>query len=248
MTNSNIFNSSLSGNDQSDNEVDIESVKTRFLKEDGSIDVDGLLKAKAHADKHIKNLEIENTGMRDDLKTRQTLEELLAKTQSQPNLNVNAEPPVNSNNQNPLSDTDLEAKLNAKLSEWEKKKAREQNAAYVRSELSKAWGSDYLSKLEAKSRELGESLDDLAEMAQNKPKVFLKLVGAEGERSVFNPAPPSSQFRSNAQNSQQNTKTYSWFQNLRRSDPSTYWSVATQKELHRIAEEYAARGEDFTKT
>src|SRR5690606_939152 len=124
-----------------------------------------------------------------DLKTRQTLEELLARTNSQSN--VNAEPPVNSqNNQNPPSEVDLEAKLNAKLSEWERKKTYEQNAALVRSELQKTWGSDYLSKLEAKARELGESLDDLAQMAQQKPKVFLKLVGVEGERSVFNPAPP----------------------------------------------------------
>lgn len=243
MTNSNVFNSP-EGDSQT--EVDLDTIKTRFQKEDGSLDIEGLLKAKAHADRHIKNLESENTGMREDLKTRQTLEELLARTQSQSN--VNTEPPVNSNEQNPLSEVDLEAALNAKLSEWEKKKAREQNAAYVRNELAKTWGSDYLSKLEAKSRELGESLDELAELAQSKPKVFLRLVGAsEGAKQTFDPAPPSSSYRPNSNNNQ-NTKTYSWFKNLRQTDPSTYWSVATQKELHRIAEEYAARGEDFTKT
>jgi hypothetical protein len=229
MTNA-LFNSDGSENDLSS---DIEALKTRYTKADGSVDIDELLKAKAHADKHIKNVEAERAGLYEDLKGRTALEELVSKIKETPN-NVNHEPQVNSNNATPLSEQDVEAKLDAKLSAYRKQLQYEQNVEHVKSELSKMWGPDYQAKLKAKARELGETEDDLGALAAAKPKVFLKLM-SEGEKQIYNPAPPSSSNRMQSNVSNGNAKGKSYFDKLRKENPSHYWSIAVQKELHTAA-------------
>lgn len=240
MTNE-IFNSATS-----DNEVtsEVEALKGRYTKADGTIDVDGLLKAKAHADRHIKQVEAEQAGLREDLKVRTSLEELVGK--------INTAPPVNTpqevNSPNPLSDQDIEKLLEQKLEQRDISRTRKQNVDYVMAELSKVWGPDYAAKAKAKARELGSTETELGAFAERNPKAFLKLmIGDTETKSVFNPAPPSSQHRSQPTSSSSG-KTYADFTKLRRENPNAYWSVETQKEMHRLMREAGERGEDWTKT
>lgn len=237
----NIFNS---GSDDQNTTSEIEGLKNRFKKEDGSIDVDKLLEAKYHADKHIKNIETEQAELREDLKARTTLEDLMTRIEASKN-HVNSEQQINTP-VTPTSEVDIDKRVDAKLSAWQTAQLHEQNVRYVESELQKNWGPDYSSKLRAKARELGESETDLAIIAQTKPKAFLAMMGATKQDSLFNAA-PSSQVRTDVNNKSQG-KTYKDFSKLRRENPTLYWDPATQKEMHRLANEYAARGEDFTKT
>lgn len=223
---------------------EIETLKSKFVKEDGTIDADALLKAKAHADRHIRNIETEQAGLREDLKTRLTLEEIAAKIEA--SKNVNSEPQINTPS-TPQSEVDIDKLVDAKLSAYQKEQLYEQNINYVSAELTKAWGPDFQSKLVAKARELGESQDNLIAMAQSKPKLFLTLVGATGTANNSYTSAPTSSVRSNG-SFKQAGKTYSDFRKLRRENPQLYWSQTTQKEMHKLNEEYAARGEDFTKT
>lgn len=231
MTNA-LFNG---GNDDQIIAGEIEALKAKHLKEDGTIDVDSLLKAKAHADRHINRIETEQAGLREDLKVRTTLEDLVSRLQT-PN-NVNQEPPVNSPN-TPHSEIDVKKAIKEELSEFQRQAQYQQNIAYVQAELMKTWGSDYTSKLKAKARELGESEDDLGALAASKPKVFLALVGA-GEKQIYNPAPPSSHRITSSGNHAQShgIKGKAYYDKMRRENPSLYWEVSTQKALHAEAEQ-----------
>jgi hypothetical protein len=235
-----IFNSA---NTDQELASELTTLKTKYTKEDGSIDIDGLLKAKAHSDRHIKHIETENTGMREDLKTRTTLEELIAKTTA-PN---NVSPAQQVNSQEATSEVDIEKRIEAKFSNLLAEQTHKQNIDQVTAELRKAWGNDYYAKAQAKARELGESEADLSDLAKRKPKVFLKLMLGD-ERTVFNPAPPANQYRPTTESNRSGTKTWATFQKLKAENPSAYWSIEVQKELHKLNDEYAARGEDFTKT
>lgn len=219
---------------------EVENLKARFTK-DGVLDVEGLLKAKAHADKHIKQVETERAGLYEDLKVRTKLEDLVSKIKETP---VNHEPQINSN-ATPLSEEDIERKLNEKLSIRDREYTYQQNVNKVVGELTKIYGNDWQNKVAARARELGETTEYLTELAKTRPQLLLKLVAGD-ERSVYNPAPPSNEFRTTSQ--QPSGKTWSSFERMRKENPSAYWSIETQRELHKLADEYAAKGVDFRKT
>lgn len=245
----NVFNNvSPNGRDSGTPDQEIlseeEALRARYTREDGSLDIDGLIKAKAHADRHIANVEREQAELRSDLQARLPLEDLVSRIEAAKSINpaqqVNA--PVI-----PASEVDIEGRIDAKLSALQKTNLHKQNVAMVQNELTKAWGPDYSSKLKAKARELGESEDDLQVLAQERPKMFLRLmVGEAGRFNDTYSAPSTSVNRTSY--SAPNPKGYGAFQKMRNEDPSRYWSTATQREIHKLAMEASERGEDFTKT
>src|SRR5690554_6886313 len=132
----------------------LETYKKRFVKEDGTVDVDGLLKKSFHQEDHIGKLEQEHKRFRDDLKGRTTMEELIAELKKAPK-NFSEDPPNQPNDtktsQEPI---DLEAVIDTKMTDFEKRLTQKQNVDFVKSELTKAWGTNYTERLKAKAKEL----------------------------------------------------------------------------------------------
>lgn len=223
-------------------QAELETLRQQYVKEDGNVDIDGLLKAKAHSNIHIKNIEAETAMLRDDLKSRAPLEDLVARLS---NNSVNSERQVDIPNV-PSSEVDVEARVDAKISALRNQMTAEQNVKYVQEELTKVWGPNFQEKLLVRARELGEDVDELALMAQSKPKRFLTLMTGGQTSNMSNFQTPRNEVRTQNSKQANGPRTYADFKKMRKENPSLYYSIPMQRELLKAATEAAARGENFT--
>jgi hypothetical protein len=133
------------------------------------------------------------------------------------------------------------------MQELEVKRDRERNKTTVNDMLVKKYGDSTKAKdaVTNLAASLGIPTAYLADVAARSPSAFFKLVGIDTvppsktldtNRSALNSAADHT-----SPDSTPGTKAH--FENMRRTDPSRYWSVAVQKQVH----EAAARGEGYLK-
>jgi hypothetical protein len=212
-------------------------VKSKFAKEDGSIDLDALAKAKFKSDEHIANLEKEQAGVRDELTKRLSFEEVLAKIEAN---RQSAEPSDNQAHQDArideksLTPDDVKKLLQETLTQEQQKATYQSNVNTVRSRLSEAWGPTFAEKLKQVCSELDISEEEAGQVAMTKPKAFLKLVLGETPKQVENAAPARSSVRLDS-TPHNGVKNWAYFEKIRVSNPGEYWSPKVQLELHRQA-------------
>ena len=142
-------------------------------------EAEALRKKAEAADNHIKTLEEENKNLRENYKNTATLEDVLKK------LDMVSQPPV-SYQPAVVNPTMLEPKTQSEqltkqdiLNIYEQKQKELQakaNVDQIKKELLKAWGENFSSKLSERSKEIGVNQDFLANMAENYPEAFLKLI------------------------------------------------------------------------
>lgn len=219
--------------------------KEKFAKEDGTIDVDALVKSWGHSQKHIEDIENENEGMRSDLRTRMTMEQFMDKMnkttpQSNPDNTNRAELEDTTNQVSALDEAKVATLAEQVYNRNKQADMAKQNFDYVSNELAKTWGPNFKQKLEARAQELGTNKDFLNSMALTHPKAFLELVIPKKEAVYSDFAPPSSSSRTvmpeiTGTTSQQNT--WNQYEKMRKQDPAKYWSIPVQRELHRLAKE-----------
>lgn len=199
-------------------------------------DPDALAKAKIHADSHISNLEKELQELRTDLQARLTVEEMLERVQK-PSPDPTREKP-DTTRQEPGSpkEVDLAAEVAKALKSEKEKERRETNLEKTRAGLKERFGADYNQKLKAIAAQLEVSEDFLSNMAVTSPSGFFKLVDSVAKRDNDKPVvPPAPSFDPAKIKDYQGTKTAAYYRELRRSDPSTYFSRRVQNEMHREA-------------
>ena len=204
-------------------------------------DEKSLARSKVEADEFIRSLTREMSELKQELNTRARLEDLLTKV-SEPKMppsNPGNQPP-NEENQPPasgLTADQLEEVLNKKLNEREVKSTRERNVQSIKSELASKFGNGYVDVLKAKATELGVSSDWMNSLAADNPKALLKLVGADTvalkPNDLFS-APPSSQTSTGFVPNNQD-RTQSWYNELKKKDAKLYWHKDTQVALHKDA-------------
>lgn len=211
-----------------------------------------IAKAKYHADQHIARIEAENAGMREDLSKRKTMEEFYAeikRTSAQQPITPSQgdernELPTQSNDS--FKPEDVEKIVSQALSRKEQEVLARQNVAYVAQELTKAWGPNYVEKLQGMPKSLGVSQEYLEKMAVESPQIFLKLVvGQQSPNPAPNITPPRSSTSFASAGASSNVKNYAYFEKLRKEDNARYWSRQVQNELHNEA---MKQGEDFYKS
>lgn len=199
-----------------------------------------LFKGKYHADLHIRQLEEELKATREDLKARMSVEEALAKLSASKEDNQSHERNDDPQEKNvtALTPETIQKLIDAELEKRTKQSQVQRNQEYVVSKLKETWGDDYQVKLRQRAKELNLGSDFLTELAQTQPEAFLAIVGTP---KVANPnlhTPP--QGRSGIVGSSE--KTWSYYNKLRREQPSVYRSKQIQKEIH---EQAAKLGEAF---
>jgi hypothetical protein len=219
--------------------------------------VEELAKAKLEADRFIEQLKNENAGIRQELSTRQTLEELMDKVSSRERVPESTNTGHNQSQgggdgQNGASkaftEEDIARLVEERLSASEKARVHTANLETVQKALVASFGSDYVTHLKAKASELGVSEEYLNTMAKETPKAFLKLVEVDGAPKGTTPAlfsPPATHGLPSS-NKQGFTPTgnrkQSWYEDLRKRNPTEYWSPATQNRMH---QEALSLGESF---
>lgn len=216
-----------------------------------------LAKAKAESDRFIQQLQGELAGIRQELSTRQTLEELMTKVgsgrapENTPGNNQNLSGDDDGKNVKSFSEEDIARLVEDRLSKAERARVQNSNLETVKQALQESFGSDYVTHLKAKAAELGVSEEYLNSMAKDTPKAFLKLVEAgEAKRatpvagSLFTP-PSGANIHSTNQSkgfSPTGTPKMSFYENIKRTDPVKYWSPEVQNKMHKDA---IALGESF---
>jgi hypothetical protein len=207
-----------------------------------------LARGKAEADAFIERLKREQEALRQELNTKLSMEEYVdrLRTSSQPN-NSRSDPPLNEpnggeggdNGKTQLKPEDIEALIEQKVTARERARIQQQNQETVKQKLIESFGNDYISKLKEAASTLGLTPEDMDAMAKDRPKAFLKLVGADNAQPQSKPntnslfTPPSGNATAPRQVSGDRTKSY--YDEIKQKDPKRYWSPAVQNSLHQDA-------------
>lgn len=212
-----------------------------------------LARGKAEADAFIDRMKAEMQELRNELNAKLKLEELVNKLE---NPQTQQKEPLNSNDGQQtreqevpkgLSPTELEAFLESKLNEREANRIQQTNIDEVKKTLYQSFGNDYVRKLNDKAEELGVSKAFLDNLAKTQPKALYKLLDlAEGQTIKGDVKAPLSSVRVETfkPNVLERTKTY--YDELKRTDKSRYWSPAIQNQMHNDAIRLGERFFDTT--
>jgi hypothetical protein len=156
--------------------------------------VQDLAKGKVTSDDFIERLKTELSELRTELRSRNTVEELLARTKNNvlPNPADNQEVLGDNVNTGTPSLKDLESLLDRRLTEREQLTARQNNLTQVKNALIENWGQNFPIKLAQVARENGYSQAMLDQMAQENPNAFYRLVDLKPQTNSFNTLPNNS--------------------------------------------------------
>lgn len=207
---------------------------------------DDIAKAIVHKDRHIANLEREARELREKSGTSRTVEEILSALKNNPNSNP-VEKPLDANEgANPaLRPEDLVSKVVQELENRKAVDAAKSNMKQVQDKLVELYGRGYPAKLAEMADEKGIPRETLEELAQKSPKGFFNILGVDptkGKTMLFNDAPKGSvDPLRNTTRVPSGTRDRAYYDNLRKSNPKTYWNAATQAQMH--LDLYASHGQ-----
>ena len=121
------------------------------------------------------------------------------------------------------------------MQEREQEVKAKTNADYVRKELEKLYGPEWVNQVKSKAKELGESIEFIDTMAQTKPNVLLKLFtqqAAPQKASLFS-GQNTTQQTLNLGSTQERTMSY--YHKIRDKDRTAYMTPKVQNEMHKDA-------------
>ncbi len=204
-----------------------------------------LARAKLESDAFIERLKRENEGIRTDLNTRLTVEQLMDKITA-----TKDTPPPNSGNQSDnngdggsknFSEEDIAKIVEQRISRSETLRIQEANLNQVRSALEQKYGPEFATHLKQTASTLGVGEEFLNDMAKNQPKAFLALVDREGpkttqtnQNSLFTPT-ASAQIPQPPGFTPTGERKMSYYEELKRKDSALYWSPKVQNQMHQDA-------------
>lgn len=202
--------------------------------------VEDLARAKAEADAFIERLKTETNGLRDELKTRTTLDEVLDRLNKSQDTNSNASNQNNQNGENgsgtALKPEDLARMIDERVSQREQARRAQENLAEVAQKLTEAYGSNFATKLKQEADALGLSQDYVNNLAATAPKALFRLLGVDSkppQNNLF--TPPTNQVRSPGSSQTSGDRTKAYYDDLKKRDPAQYWNPSTQNQMHKDA-------------
>lgn len=206
-----------------------------------------LARAKLESDRFIEQLKGEMAGLRQDLNTRLTVEQMMDKIAA-PSQAPNPEPV---NNQSPsngeggakqFTEEDIARLVEQRLTQSEKLRTQEANMNLVRDSLIEKYGPDFATHLKQTATNLGIGEDFLNNMAKEQPKAFLKLIEAEGPKAtntgpsgLFTPPKGQSVPSNSGSFAPTGERKQSYYDSIKQKDPALYWSASVQNQLHKDA-------------
>lgn len=201
-----------------------------------------LARGKAEADAFIERLKREQEALRNELNTKLTLEQYIDKMAG---TGITNTPPPNEPNGNQgenlqgLKPEDVERLIDQRVSQREAERIQTENLRTVKEQLTQQFGPDFSTKLKSIGQDIGMSEQDMTDMARTRPKALLALVAAQGgqaqaatKNSLFTPPTGVNGFRSEGQPVD---RTQRYYDNLKKNNPSEYWSPSIQNQLHKDA-------------
>lgn len=196
-------------------------------------------------DAFITRLEAETAELRKELQKRVTLEELVDKIKTaRTEQDQRPNPDGDHGRESPpaaLSSEQIAELIEQQLEVRVTKERRASNALAVKQRLIEEFGKDYVSRLSARVQDLGVTSAFMEDLAQTNPKVFFELIGSKETRE--SPVmPPKSSMRTESFRPQVKSKNYAYYQELRRKEPTLYYTPKVQNEMFNEAKR---QGEAF---
>jgi len=207
-------------------EPTLDTVKAKFTKEDGTIDVDGLLNKALHADKHIPTIEGENANLRKEVDSRLNYQDLLDRLEShrvQSASNPNPDPDRDERDEGTaITEDRISAMLDEKLTRKQQEALHASNVQYAKRELATALGTDWVQKLAKMAPDLDMTQQEIEYLAATKPKALLRMVipqteGTQGSQGSSY-TPPASRVNTSAMNTT-TEKNNRYYQDKLRKNP-----------------------------
>jgi hypothetical protein len=211
-----------------------------------------LAKSRWHADAHIKNIESRMDEIRTDHltllekdKTKATLEEMLQEIRSASSTTnphaktVDTEKKPNTTQFDPEQ---IESMLSKKIAEHEANKRRDENFNNVKKELEERFGDKYPEVLSNTIKHLELEPDYVNDLARKSPKAFMKAMGFDQVNNADYSAPPRSTHQTGFKPTGTNKRTWQFYQDLKKSNPTAYWDPKTSTQMMKDA---IALGDDF---
>lgn len=125
---------------------------------------------------------------------------------------------------------DIEVVVQKALEDREAANNRSRNLINVKDKLTQVYGDDFPNRVKARALELNISLVKLNEMAAETPSAFYALIGLDTQRPVDNVTPPVNRQNTAAQAPTSGVKNNAYYTNLRKTNPSLYWTPKVQME------------------
>lgn len=199
-------------------------------------------------DLFIERLKRENAGIRQELSSRAAIEDTLKKIDEK--IQPRETPPNHGGDrvveqQAPTVDPQtLEAKIAELMNQRDTQRTLESNERAVQDRLRKVFGDNYQTHVSQKASELGVGTEFLSDLARRQPQAFFAILGVDENKPIDRQVvPPQATFRPTS--GANGMKTYSYYENIRKTNPSEYWKPAVQNEMFRQLEELGQ--EDFYK-
>lgn len=203
-------------------------------------DVEALAKGAVHADEHIKKLEHELSELREDLQTREGLNEILTELRSSAGPGSSAEPngdgepapePAETPNKEDI-DKMIKESVSESLTEAQRKQLATANKTKFSERAFEVWGDDAPKKLEETIAGLGMSMEQVQALAEASPEAAIRVVGLT-QQTRDSTSPPRSTV--NLPNTPTDKRDYSWWRKLRQEDPKSYHSKEMSMKRHQDA-------------
>lgn len=205
-----------------------------------------LAKGKAYADVTIETLTKKMDELRADyLKAREEntttakLQDLIDQMESRVNndTQVATHQKANEDEKSGLKIEDIDLLISDKMSQFEAQKRETANANAVQSKLKERFGEKSQSFLMEQMETLGLTRENVNEMARKQPNVLIRALGLDQVPQTENfQAPPRSALRNdNFAPKGGQKRTWSYYQELRKSKPDLYHDPKTNIQMQKDA-------------
>lgn len=213
-------------------------------------DAAAVAKAQAHASHHISLLEQEKAellrdhlALKEEYNSRARLEELIDRMKT----NTSSEtPPVNvdMNNKPSFDPEQLKSFVNETFEAKTREQRETENYNRVQEKLKEVHGSEYRRILSTQLNDIGLSDEDAVALAKKSPTAFFRQFGLDQQKQTDNfQTPPQTQRKGDTFVPAGATKrTWSYYQNLKKTKPAEYWDPKTQLQKDR---DYMTLGKAF---
>ena len=177
--------------------------------------------------------------LREDYTARAKLEELIGQLETKSQQHSNSEQPqAKEVKDKPGIDPDQIASLvSNKIQEYELTKKQTENFNKVKTKLKEQFGDNYQTALKHQIEELGLTEEDVNALARKSPNAFFKTLGIEQapvKETFLNPM-RSSQKPETFQPKGFPKRTWSYYQDLKKTNPNLYLDKKTNVQMHNDA-------------
>lgn len=202
-------------------------------------DPKGIAAALVEKDRFINQLKGENAELRTEVVTRGKVDEALDRLlQSKPNT------PKVPDGTDRLGEGEGASKPSLTEDDVKRVLAQERanlvaqnNLVRTKELLKELYGNNYTKVLTDKAKELGESKEFFEALAMKNPNAVIAMLGAPVPAKKTVGASPSGLNTTDMtlRNDSGTDRSYSYYQKLKKDNPSSYWSPAVQNQMHKDA-------------